>query len=67
MQAVLHDLLGAQRVAPVNQRDVRGDVRQVQGLLDRGVAAADDRDPLVAEKEAVAGGAGRHEIGRAHV
>ncbi len=59
-QPLLHDFLGAQLVAPVHQRDVLGDVRQVQRLLDRGVAAADHGDPLAAEEEAIAGGAGGH-------
>ena len=58
-QPVLQDLLRAQLVAPVDERDVRGDVRQVQRFFDRGVAAADDGDVLVAEEEPVAGGAGR--------
>ncbi len=58
-QVVLQDLLGAQLVAAMDQRDVRGDVGQVQRFLDRRVAAADDRDTLAAEEEAVAGGAGR--------
>ena len=57
-QAVLQDLLRAQLVAPMHQRHVRGDVREVERFLDRRVAAADDRDALVAEEEAVAGGAG---------
>src|SRR5690606_27413713 len=57
-QLVLHDLLGAQLVAPVHQVDLAGDVAQVQGLLDGGVAAADHRHVLVTEEEAVAGGAG---------
>src|SRR5688500_17342107 len=56
-QLVLHDLLRAQFVAAVDEGDLAADVGQVQGLLDRGVAAADDRDVLVAEEEAVAGGA----------
>ena len=58
-QPVLQDLLRAQLVAPVNQRDVRGDVREIQRFFDRGVAAADDGHALVAEEESVAGGAGR--------
>jgi hypothetical protein len=61
-QPVLQDLLAAQLVAAVDQRDVRGDVRQVQRFLHRGVAAADHGHVLVAEEEAVAGGAGRHAL-----
>ena len=59
-QPRLQDLLGPQRVAAVDQRDAVGMVRQVQRLLDRGVAAADHRDRLAAVEEPVAGGAGRH-------
>ena len=58
-QVVLQDLLGPQLVAAMDQRHVRGDVGEVQRFLDRGVAAADDRDTLAAEEEAVAGRAGR--------
>ena len=58
-QAVLHDLLGPQAVAAVDQRDLLAHLRQIERLLDRRVAAADDRHRLAAEEEAVAGGAGR--------
>ena len=54
-QAVLHDLLGLQTVATMHQRDARGDVREIERFLDSGVAAADHRDLLAAEEEAVAG------------
>jgi hypothetical protein len=47
-------------VAPVHQGDVRGDVRQVQRLLDGRVAAADHGDRLAAVEETVAGRAGRY-------
>jgi hypothetical protein len=40
-QAILQDFFGAQLVAPVHQRHVFGEVRQIQGLLHRGIAAAD--------------------------
>ena len=58
-QVILQDLFGAQLVAPMNQRDVRGDVREIQRFFDRRVAAADDRDALAPEEEPVARGAGR--------
>ncbi|MNT17150.1 hypothetical protein D3C72_1522870 [compost metagenome] len=58
-QAVLQDLLGAELGLAVDDRDLLGEVGQEQGLFDRGVAAADDRDLLAAIEEAVAGGAGR--------
>jgi hypothetical protein len=54
-RAVLHDLRRAQCVAPVNDLDLAAQARQVERLLERGVAAADDRDVLVLEEEAIAG------------
>ena len=51
------DRLGAELVAAVDDVHLGGDVRQVQRLLDRGVAAADDAHFLAAVEEAVAGGA----------
>ena len=59
---LFHQLVGenffrAELVAPVNDGDVRGDVGEVQGFLDRGVAAADHGHGLVAVEEAVTGGA----------
>jgi hypothetical protein len=62
VQAVDQDRLGAELVAAVDQRDLGGDVRQVQRLLDGGVAAADHGHFLAAIEEAVAGGAGRHAL-----
>ena len=59
-ELVDHDLLGAELVAPMDNRHARRDVREVERLLDGCVAAAHDGDRLVAEKEAVAGRAGRH-------
>ena len=61
-QAVLQDLFGAERVAPVHDRDLGGEIGQEQRLLDRGIAAADHDHFLVAVEEAVAGGAGRHAV-----
>ena len=57
--AVGHDLAGAQLVAAVHDGDRVGELGEEGGLLDGGVAAADDGDVLVAEEEAVAGGAPR--------
>ena len=51
------DGLGAELVATVDQVHLARDVGQVERLLDRGVAAADDADLLAAVEEAVAGGA----------
>ena len=44
----------------MHQRDLGGDVGEIEGFLDRRVAAADHDDFLVAEEKPVAGGAGRH-------
>ena len=57
-QAVLQDLLGAEVVAPMDDGDLGGEVRQEQRLLDGRVAAADDHDFAATVEEAVAGGAG---------
>ena len=56
-QLVHQDRLGAEGVAPVDQRDGAGNARQVQRFFDGGVAAADDADILVAVEKTVAGGA----------
>ncbi len=56
---LLHDLAGAQGVAAVDHRDAAGEAGEEGGLLDRGVAAADHDDVLVAEEEPVAGRAPR--------
>jgi hypothetical protein len=58
-QPVLQDLFRAQLVAPVNQGHVRGDVRQIQRLLDRRVAAAHHGHRLAPVEKAVAGRACR--------
>src|SRR5882762_5392510 len=55
----VEEALYLSHIAPVHERDVLRDVRQIQRLLDRGVAAAHHRHALVAEEEAVAGGARR--------
>ena len=52
--AVDHDLRRAELVAPVHERDLRGELRQEDRLLHRRVAAADDHDLLLAEEGAVA-------------
>ena len=57
-QAVLHDLFRPQRIAAVDQRDMRGKVGQKQRLFHRRIAAADHHHLLAAIEEAVAGGAG---------
>ena len=61
-QPLLHDLFGAEGVAPVHDRHLGGEIGEEQRLLDRGIAAADHHDFLVAVEEAVAGRAGRDAI-----
>ena len=59
---LLHDLGGPQLVAPVDDGDLGGEAGEEEGLLHGGVAAAGHGDVLVAEEEAVAGGAGRDAV-----
>jgi len=59
LQPLLEDLLRPQEAAAVNERDSLGKLGEIECLLDGGVAATYDRDPLPAKKEAVAGSAGR--------
>ena len=56
--ALEHDPRRAELLAAVHQGDAAGELGEEGGLLHRGVAAADHDDVLVAEEEAVAGGAG---------
>src|SRR5699024_3163189 len=55
--ALGHDGAGTQLVAAVDDRDGLGEAREEEGFLHGGVAAADHGDVLVAEEEAVTGGA----------
>jgi hypothetical protein len=59
-QLVHQDGLGLEFVAAVDQIDLAGDVGQVQGFFDGGVAATHDAADLVAVEEAIAGGAAAH-------
>ncbi len=61
---VLHHLRRAQRVAAVNHGDLGGELRQVDRLFHRGVAAADHGDRQSLEEEPVAGRAGRDAAAR---
>src|SRR5262249_36536673 len=47
-QPLLQDLLGPQRVAPVDQRYPPRVIGQINRLLDRGIAASDHHDVLAA-------------------
>ena len=60
--ALLHDLRRTQLAATVDHRDLGGEAGQEGGLLDGGVAATDHGDVLLAEEEAVAGGAPAHPV-----
>ena len=53
-EAVDQDRLGAQLVAPMDQRDVARDVRQIQRFFDGRVPAADDDHILTFVEESVA-------------
>ena len=57
--AVDHDRRRAELVAPVDDHDLAREAGEERRLLHRGVAAAHDRDDLVAEERAVAGRAVR--------
>src|SRR3990172_1669018 len=61
-RALLHELRGAQLVAPVDDRHRRGELREEGRLLHCGVAAADHRHVLGFEEKAVAGRAGRNAV-----
>ena len=52
--AVDHDRRGAELLAPVNEVDLAREAADERRLLERRVAAADDRDDLVAEERGVA-------------
>jgi hypothetical protein len=58
-QLVLQDLLGLEAIPPVHDGDLAADVREIQGFLDRGVAAPDHGHVLAPVEEAIAGRARR--------
>ncbi len=61
-RALGHDFRCAQRVAAVNQKNLRAEARQIKRLFARGIAAAHHNKRLVAEQRQrpVAGGAVSH-------
>ena len=59
-QPFLQDALAPELMAAMHDRHLRREIGEVERLLDRGIAAADDDDILVAEEEAVAGRTGRN-------
>ena len=58
--AVDHDLRCTERVAPMEQVNLRREAGEVGRLLERGIATTDHGDLAIAEEETVAGGACRH-------
>ncbi|GCM26268.1 hypothetical protein ExPCM16_01428 [Escherichia coli] len=54
-QTLNEDFFRTETISAVNQMNFRSDVRQIQRLFNRGIAAADDRNFLVAIEETVAG------------
>src|SRR3546814_16881204 len=46
----------------MHQIHLAGDIGQVQGFFDRGIAAADYRHVLITEEKPVAGSTGRHAL-----
>lgn len=65
--ALEHDFGGAEFLAAVDEVDLAGVLGEVGGLFHGGIAATDDRDDLVLEEEAVAGGAGTNASGPVEV
>jgi hypothetical protein len=63
-EAILQDLLGAEFVPPMDQRDLGRMIGEIQSFFDSGVSAADDDHFLAAIEEAVAHRAGRDAISR---
>src|SRR5215467_6580326 len=59
---VLHDLRGSQAVPAMHDRHGAGEPGQERRLFHSRVAAADDRDVLLAEEEAIAGSTPRHTV-----
>src|SRR5262249_26327782 len=59
-EPVLQDLLGAEMVAAMHDRDLAREIGQEKRFLDRGVAATDYDHFSVAIEETVASGAGRY-------
>src|SRR5580704_3109360 len=57
---VLHDLGSPQSIAAMHDRHAAGEPGEERGLFHRRVAAANDRDVLLAEEESVARGAPGH-------
>ena len=62
--ALLQDPRRAELVAAMDDVHLLGVAREEVGLLDRGVAAADDGDALIAEERAVADRAVRDALAR---
>src|SRR5579872_4256040 len=61
-QSLLQYLFGPERIAPMYDGHMGGDVAEVQSFLDRGIAAADNHDFFSAKEEAIAGRTGRDAV-----
>src|SRR5262249_21007837 len=59
-QTILHDLLGTESVAPVDQRHLGGEIGKEDRLFHGRIAAADDAHLFATKEETVAGGACRN-------
>src|SRR3989440_5561094 len=57
-RAVLHDFGSPQLVAPVDNRDLSGELGEERGFLHRTVAATDDNQFLSLEEKSIAGRTG---------
>ena len=57
-QFVLHDFLGAELLAAMNQGDVAGDIGQIKRFFNRRIAATNDGNRFAAVKETIASGTG---------
>src|SRR5690625_3309415 len=58
-EALLQDGFGAERIAAMDQRDLGGEIGEIERFFDRRIAAANDHDLAAAIEESIAGGAGR--------
>ena len=57
-EPLAQDFFGPEGIAPVHDRHFGSDVGEIERLLDRGIAAADDHDRLAAEEKTIASRAG---------
>ena len=58
--AIDQNWLGAERITTMNQSHMAGDVRQIQGFFNRGIAAADHRNGFATVEKTIARRTCRH-------